>query len=960
MKQYQIVIGDLETPLFSFRNHQIKSCNIESAVDLIGNELTVDTTEFEIACNDDSIRFLPYATSVLIYNQDRLLGKFYSTEIERTKVNAYKITAVSAIGILSHETFYGGMYNGESFEDLIRWIVGTNGLQPYSGYYRKCKTVKVGPGHNLGNVYDTASNTHYTVFNATMQSRLKAQFKINALDTVYLPRLVNLLGRWSFPVLGCVQQTSDDSVVVEHNYGIQLQTLKNTDDPSHPLYSYLIFAYGNQSFNLGIPVDGSSYDIDINPSEGKAIINGVEYTITKSTSDYKIPIHVYAGGATADSHNETNKYIEGKEQPLFIDAEFGEYKIYDENGNLQCDAVLVKDEYEKTYGVYDLVNDIEEKQNASAAYQYDNLVPNEEISVGDITDHPSFCRQTELETEILESITFSDNVSNLNIYGWLPICSKREAIQALLISQGVIIKKTDSGELLLTAPALEEDGTIQDDRIYDGGSVTYPEIVNYIEVTEHGYGNDTTKAAEEVYSNSIGASKAYVAEFKNSPIVADSLSADNLIVCCHNCNAAVLKGTGTLNARTYEHSQSKIKRFLNNLPSGKNVSVSDATLVTMQNSEVLLDRLEAYYSSASKIKMSFVEQGEKCGGMYLCKNPYRENENAFLVRKTEQVSGIVKADSELIFDYEPPTIGEGYQNYVILTGSGIWETPSAVYEKDNPRIRVILIGGGTGGAGGYAGEDGIVPSGMSSVEAAKGGSAGEGGSGGKILIFTIDNPTTEFQYSCGVGGTGGDISTSTRENYIGVEGTDTTFSDGNVSYSSASGERLEKGVANFFTGDIYGKKNTADLSGAGKGGDGGYFVIEETVSFHYASHSLGNGGTPSNAGGIFGEHHMIDGLLALAGGAGGGGASGQRGATGTDATPTTSGSGGDGGNAVATPMKATVYNEKYYGHGGFGGCGGGGGGSAGVFAIGEAGIGGHGGYGGHGGEGGDGCVLIYY
>ena len=960
MKQYQIVIGELEAPLFSFWNHQIKSCNIESAVDLIGNELTVDTTEFEIACNDDSIRLLPYATPVFIYNQDRLLGKFYTTKTERTKANVYKITAVSAIGILSHETFYGGMYNGETFEDIIRWIVGSNGLQPYSGYYRKCKTRVVGSSHNLGNIYDATDGIHYTASTATMQSRVKAQFKINSLDTTYLPRLVNLFGQWAFCIFGCVQQTSDDSVVVEHNYGFQLQVRKNTDDPSYPLYKDLVFAYGTQRYSLGTPVDGSSYDIDINPSIGKAIINGVEYAITKSTSDYKIPIHVYAGGATAKSHDETNKYIKGQENVTFLNAEYGEYKIYDESGNLQCDAVLVKDEYKKTYCVYDLAHDIEEKQNTNVAYPYDNLVPNEEISVGDIKDHPSFCWQTELETEILKSITFSENVSLLNIYGWLPICSKREAVQALLISQGVIIKKTDSGELLFTAPVLDEDGTIQDDKIYDGGSVTYPEIVNFIEVTEHGYGNDTTKEAEEVYSNSIGASKAYVAEFKNSPIVEDSLAANNLVVCCHNCNAAVLKGTGSLNARTYEHSESKIRRILNNLPSGKNISVTDATLVTMQNSEILLDRLEAYYSSASKIKMSFVEQGEKCGAVYACKNPYQEETSAFLVRKTEQVSGIVKADSELIFDYDPPAVGEGYQNYVILTGSGIWETPSVVFEKDNPRIRVILIGGGTGGAGGYAGEDGKVPSGMSSIEAAKGGSAGEGGMGGKILIFTIDNPSTEFSYSCGVGGTGGDISTSTRENNLGTAGTDTIFSDGNTSYSSGSGERLEKGVANFFTGDIYGKKNTAELSGAGKGGDGGYFVVDEMVGFGYASHSLGNGGTPSDAGGIFGNHYFINGLLALAGGAGGGGASGQNGAIGTDATSTTAGSGGDGGNATATPTKATVYNDKYYGHGGFGGCGGGGGGAAGVYGMGNHGIGGHGGYGGHGGEGGDGCVLIYY
>ena len=129
MKLYQIIIGEIEEPLFSFMNNEIKECNIESEVDLIGNELTVDTAEFEVVCNDASIRMIPYATSIRIYNQDSLLGKFYSTEIERIKTNAYKVKAVSAIGILQHETFYGGMYNGETFEDVMRWVIGTNGIQ---------------------------------------------------------------------------------------------------------------------------------------------------------------------------------------------------------------------------------------------------------------------------------------------------------------------------------------------------------------------------------------------------------------------------------------------------------------------------------------------------------------------------------------------------------------------------------------------------------------------------------------------------------------------------------------------------------------------------------------------------------------------------------------------------------------------------------------------------------------
>ena len=966
MKLYQIIIGEIEEPLFSFMNNEIKECNIESEVDLIGNELTVDTAEFEVVCNDASIRMTPYATPIRIYNQDALLGKFYSTEIERIKTNAYKVKAVSAIGILQHETFYGGMYNGETFEDVMCWVIGTNGIQPYSGFYRKSKTsvTNGGKAHNLGTEpYTSGTNTlYYSVLSATMQSRLKATIKIKGLDTGLLPRLVNILGSTKVGVLGWyISGGSTDSVLLAHRYGIYINVSKNTSDPSSVIRGQMVLEYGNQSYELGIPVDGTTYEIDINPSAGKATVNGTDYAITKSAALCRIPIHVFGGCASAFAYDMTNRYIKGTPESNFLDAEYGEYKIYDEDGNLQCDAVLVRNEYENEYWAYDLVHELEE--NRKNDHTTNNLIPGEAITIADSDEHPAFHKQTALEEEILQSVTFADNVSSLKLYGWIKICSKRDAIQTLLISQGVIIRKTEDGELLFAAPIMEEEGTIQDGRIYDGGSVTYPEVVNTIEVTEHGYGNDTTKAVEEVYANTTGASKPYIAEFKTLPIVEDTLVADNLVVCCHNCNAAVVKGTGKLNGRAYEHSESKIKRILNNIPSGKSISVSDATLVTMQNSEVLLDRLEAYYGSASKIKMAFVAHNEKCGAMYHCKNPYNEEKSAFLVRKTEQVSGIIKADSELITDYDPPEIGEGYQNYVILSGTGTWETPASVYEKEHPRIRVILIGGGSGGAGGFAGEDGAVPSGETSVQAANGGSAGEGGAGGNIFNLTIDNPATEFSYACGVGGAGGDISTSTEENNPGVDGTDTTLSDGSNSYSSASGERLEKGITNFFTGDIYGKKNTAELNGAGKGGDGGYFIAQDKKGYYMQPQwGIGIANTLSCSGGDPGEkHYPSDGSpVFLSAGAGGGGASGQHGGDGTSATSSKSGSGGDGGNAIETPMKATVYNSKYYGHGGFGGCGGGAGGAAGFYVTGSAGTGGLGGYGGHGGDGGDGCIVIYY
>lgn len=218
-----------------------------------------------------------------------------------------------------------------------------------------------------------------------------------------------------------------------------------------------------------------------------------------------------------------------------------------------------------------------------------------------------------------------------------------------------------------------------------------------------------------------------------------------------------------------------------------------------------------------------------------------------------------------------------------------------------------------------------------------------------------------YQYSCGAGGAGGDISTSTEANNPGVDGGNTTFSDGETTYRSENGERRETGITNFLTGKIYGRKLNSYVS---KGGDGGYYEMDGNVPQYKLPG--GNTGTAfdwtATYGGHLGNYYAPGGSLIATGGAGGGGAYGENGGDGTDATSGRAGSGGAGGNSVTTPQKLSDLYSDYYGCGGLGGCGGGGGGAAGPYVPNRssAGTGGQGGYGGHGGEGSDGCVLIFY
>ena len=952
MKPYFVLIGDLSSPLFKFENNEIESVNTTIKTDLISEELSIDTAEIVVRCKSSSIINIPYATKIWIYREEKLIAKMYVSQIERDKKHTYKITSVSAIGILDKQTFYGGiygMYGSQTFEQVLKSIVETNGLQPFQGYYTKTNGLKtrayVGPytSEQSGMTYVTSP-----VSIATMQSRLKAKVTVNPITDKTASASTTRL-----PLLGLT--TTPTSQYRQYQYGLYMDATKT--DGEWDDFGNVVFAYGEQEFSLGVPSEATTYEIDCNPAQGILIINGVSYTINKLTSDYLIGLHFFGKGSTLTVDN-TRKYVTVQQVsfliPNFPSIDLEYYQLYSEDNTLICDAVAVKDEYVNAIYAYDKVTGVRSSTALSSG------IP-DETTLTTYNDNPAFFKRSDFSKELIESISIDKRVQSMNVDGWLPICTKREAIHQLLLASGVVIMKTEDGNMLCTLLNDNDAEEIEDRNIYIGGSIEYPVIANKIELTEHYYRFAESASYETVFEAENAPSGFYIAEFNKSPVEGTVTTALSIIfsgggVTYFNCNAAVVKGNIKIQGLLYIHEKNSVVRQLGNYLDGQTIKLSDSGLITLKNSQKIIDRLEAYYGKTSVIKTSIVEESERCGRLFRFKDPDGNTINAFLQKKEEIISGIAKANCEFIFGYHPPAIEDNYTDYIVLTGSGIWQVPESVLERENPRIRVVLIGGGRGGDGGYAGSDGKDGE-TGSTEAGQGGANGKNGSTGKVLEFVINNPSDEYNYQCGVGGAGGDISYLPYQNNSGSYGTATIFSDNNDTYTSDNGTIKDAGVTNFISGVVYAKPWPSWMDFGG-GGTGGYIEVSETgrITQHNAASGTGYG-HGYGKGGNFGNYYANSGYTRTSGGGGGGGAYGADGENGTDASSSKAGNGGNGANAIG------VYDKPEYGRGGIGGAGGGGGGAGGAKAPdwqASGGTGGKGGYGGHGGDGGDGCVLIYY
>ena len=122
MQQLQyIVIGDPQSPSFTFEGDDIMSTTGDFSVDMIGAELCTDVMEAEVSYDDTdgTLRALPWATPVYYYRGEHMEGKLYSVSVTRTGKKAYRIRTTSAAGILEYDKFYGNMYTGEAFKSVV-------------------------------------------------------------------------------------------------------------------------------------------------------------------------------------------------------------------------------------------------------------------------------------------------------------------------------------------------------------------------------------------------------------------------------------------------------------------------------------------------------------------------------------------------------------------------------------------------------------------------------------------------------------------------------------------------------------------------------------------------------------------------------------------------------------------------------------------------------------------------
>lgn len=116
----KIVYGDRV-----FEGNKIKSGNLHIATSLLSSSLEANTLSVVIETEDRTITEFERNAPIVYFYDDVQTGVFYVKSIDRNGSNTYKISATSAIGLLSENQHYGGIYSGETASELLASICGT-------------------------------------------------------------------------------------------------------------------------------------------------------------------------------------------------------------------------------------------------------------------------------------------------------------------------------------------------------------------------------------------------------------------------------------------------------------------------------------------------------------------------------------------------------------------------------------------------------------------------------------------------------------------------------------------------------------------------------------------------------------------------------------------------------------------------------------------------------------------
>lgn len=203
---------------------------------------------------------------------------------------------------------------------------------------------------------------------------------------------------------------------------------------------------------------------------------------------------------------------------------------------------------------------------------------------------------------------FSDAV----VSGYLPICSKRAALQQIAFAIGAMVDTSYDRQLYLCPSQTEVSGEFRAEEIFLGLTVDHSDIISGVRLYVHNY--TETEEQTEIFRGVVDGS---VQITFSEPY--HDLTVTGGVLKNWGVNYADVTGTGEeviLTGARYHHSTMTMIKENPKITQNKNTAeIQEATLVTSTNAQKVLDRVYDYYSQNESISCRVVVDGQELGSI---------------------------------------------------------------------------------------------------------------------------------------------------------------------------------------------------------------------------------------------------------------------------------------------------------------------------------------------------------
>lgn len=256
---------------------------------------------------------------------------------------------------------------------------------------------------------------------------------------------------------------------------------------------------------------------------------------------------------------------------------------------------------------------------------------------------------SDLLTQILGTIPFElDNVYSATVLsGYLPISSKRKALQQIAFSIGAIVDTSRSETIKIVPMQNVISSSFNADRVFRGIRTEMESLVTEIKLTEHNYYEKNVEDTlfEERLTGTI---KIELTEPHRNYTITNGTIIESHV------NYVIISGTGslvTLTGKVYTD-KTKALSIMNPMTTASTISkvieYTECTLVTASNSEEVLNRLANICFSNKRISCKLILAGEKVGDVVNLVTDYG-TKKAIILSFVIKISGSGKyAEAELL------------------------------------------------------------------------------------------------------------------------------------------------------------------------------------------------------------------------------------------------------------------------------------------------------------------------